>query len=186
MTFDAIVLTGGRAKRLGGLDKAALSFDGSTFLERALVATSGAERIICVGPRVPTSVPVIWTREEPPLGGPAAAVAAGLALVEAPVTMVLSVDAPLVIKEVVDALVSRCTALAASLLADADGAPQMLIGAYPSTLLREKERLLGDLTGLSVRRLIEDIPYVSITHPDAALDCDTWEDVEALRRVGGR
>jgi molybdopterin-guanine dinucleotide biosynthesis protein A len=185
MTFDAIVLTGGRARRLGGLDKAALVFDGSTFLERALLATSAAERIICVGPQVPTSAQVLWTREDPPLGGPAAAVVAGLALVEAPVTMVLSVDAPLVTREVVDALVSRCTPLAASLLADVHGVPQMLIGAYPSALLTERAILLGELDGLSVRHLVEGIPYVSITEPDAASDCDTWDDVENLRRVGG-
>ena len=50
-TFDAVVLAGGGARRLGGVDKMALVVDGSTLLERVLQAVRDAGRRVVVGPR---------------------------------------------------------------------------------------------------------------------------------------
>ncbi len=182
--FDAIILAGGEGRRLGGVDKATLLIGGSTFLERSLMAVAAATRIICVGPVRSTSVLAIWTREEPVGSGPAAALGAGLALVEAPITMVLSVDAPLVTASIVERLVSACATGEAALLADEDLTPQMLIGAYPTEVLRGRLDVNKDLVGLPVRRLISGVPYTLLIEPEAARDCDTWEDVESVRREG--
>src|SRR4051794_41624435 len=63
---------------MGGADKAALEVDGVTLLERSLAAAVSAHEVVVVGAEVPTSRPVTWTVEDPPSGGPAAAVLAGL------------------------------------------------------------------------------------------------------------
>jgi len=73
-----ILLAGGQGRRLGGVDKAALTVGSRTLLGHALAAARGRV-IVLVGP--PREVPrgVRQTREDPPGGGPAAGVAAGLA-----------------------------------------------------------------------------------------------------------
>ncbi|MEU5399582.1 DUF6457 domain-containing protein [Streptomyces sp. NPDC005963] len=76
--FDAIVLAGGSAQRLGGADKPGLSVGGRTLLDRVLSASRGARRTVVVGGRRGTERPVVWAREDPPGGGPVAALDAGL------------------------------------------------------------------------------------------------------------
>lgn len=76
--FAAVVLAGGRARRLSGVDKAGLRVAGRTLLGHVLVATADAEPVVVVGPERPAAG-VVWTREDPPGGGPVAALAAGLA-----------------------------------------------------------------------------------------------------------
>ncbi|WP_329021309.1 DUF6457 domain-containing protein [Streptomyces sp. NBC_00690] len=76
--FDAIVLAGGRAQRLGGADKPGLSVGGRTLLDRVLAACRGARRTVVVGGRRGTERPVVWAQENPPGGGPVAALDAGL------------------------------------------------------------------------------------------------------------
>jgi molybdopterin-guanine dinucleotide biosynthesis protein A len=93
--FDAVVLAGGRAERLGGADKAALEVGGTTLLERALAAVSGARRVVVVGDERPTSRPVLWTREHPAYGGPVAAAYAGLDALRRGSRSQLSRDTPM-------------------------------------------------------------------------------------------
>ncbi|WP_240770280.1 NTP transferase domain-containing protein [Nocardioides sp. GY 10127] len=82
--FAAIVLAGGRGERLGGAVKATLQQDagGPTLLERALAAVTGATAVVVVGDPVPLpgheGPQPRWAREDPPLGGPAAALLAGV------------------------------------------------------------------------------------------------------------
>lgn len=83
-----MVLAGGRARRLGGFDKPGLRVGGVTLLDGVLAACAGAAPIVVVGPRRATRTAVRWAREEPPQGGPLAALAAGLGVVppEVPIT----------------------------------------------------------------------------------------------------
>ncbi|APU14361.1 MULTISPECIES: NTP transferase domain-containing protein [Actinoalloteichus] len=74
----AVVLAGGGGRRLGGVHKPALTAGGRTLLDRVLHALRGVRPVVVVGPTISTEVEVHWTREEPPLGGPVAALAAGL------------------------------------------------------------------------------------------------------------
>ena len=75
----AIVLAGGRASRVGGVDKTAFTIGERTLLDRALDATNGCLAVTVVGAERPTARPMTWVREDPPFGGPAAAIVAGLA-----------------------------------------------------------------------------------------------------------
>jgi molybdopterin-guanine dinucleotide biosynthesis protein A len=177
--FDAVVLAGGAGQRLGGADKAAVTVGGATLLQRALDAVAEAERIVAVGPQRPTDARVRWTREDPPLGGPAAAVAAGLSLVRAGVTVVLAVDMPFA--------ASAVPRLLAGLPADADGAilvdaadhRQPLLAAYRTEALRLAVDAHRPVNGLAMRRLVAhlDLRPVAAVGPEAA-DCDTAEQVQ--------
>ncbi|MFJ8298516.1 NTP transferase domain-containing protein [Streptomyces sp. NPDC094447] len=75
---DAVVLAGGAARRLGGADKPGVRVGGRPLLDRVLAACRGAERTVVVGAPRPTVRPVHWTREDPPGGGPLAALDAGV------------------------------------------------------------------------------------------------------------
>jgi molybdopterin-guanine dinucleotide biosynthesis protein A len=82
--FDAVILAGGRSSRLGGSPKSRLVSGGRTLLEHSLQAARGAGTIVVVGPDPgPLQAGVLTCREEPPFAGPAAAIAAGLAALEA-------------------------------------------------------------------------------------------------------
>jgi len=96
VAWAAVVLAGGRARRLGGIDKPGLTVAGRTLLDGVLDACHGAEPVVVVGPRRPTAGPVHWRREEPAHGGPLAALAAGLEAVPPGVelTAVLAADLP--------------------------------------------------------------------------------------------
>lgn len=47
--YDAVVLAGGAAKRLGGADKPGLTVGGLALLDRVLVACRGARTTVVVG-----------------------------------------------------------------------------------------------------------------------------------------
>ncbi|NBH02981.1 NTP transferase domain-containing protein, partial [Amycolatopsis sp. SID8362] len=49
MRYAGIVLAGGSARRLSGVDKPALSVGGKPLLTRAIHALSGAGRVVAVG-----------------------------------------------------------------------------------------------------------------------------------------
>ncbi|MGZ6784609.1 MAG: NTP transferase domain-containing protein, partial [Nocardioidaceae bacterium] len=55
LRLGAVVLAGGQAVRMGGLDKASIEIDGVTLLERALAATMSAVEVVVVGEQVPTT-----------------------------------------------------------------------------------------------------------------------------------
>lgn len=92
--YDAVVLAGGAAKRLGGADKPGLLVGGRPLLDRVLGACADAAATVVVGSRRPTARPVRWAREDPPGAGPLAALDAGLRHVTAPVVVALSADLP--------------------------------------------------------------------------------------------
>lgn len=185
--YDAVVLAGGAARRLGGVDKPGLQVGGRPLLDRVLGACTDARRTVVVGPRRPTARPVAWAREEPPGGGPLAALAAGLRQVSAEHVLVLSADLPFLRPQTVRELVEAVGAAGTegALLTDAGGAEQPLVGAYGTEPLRREIALLaaehGTLTGLPLRLLTGELSLTRLHHPTASFDCDTWEDVGTAR-----
>ncbi|MFF2775034.1 DUF6457 domain-containing protein [Streptomyces sp. NPDC058052] len=75
--YDAVVLAGGAARRLGGVDKPAVRVGGRALLDRVLAACAGARLTVVVGDPRPTVRPVRWTREQRAGTGPVAALDAG-------------------------------------------------------------------------------------------------------------
>lgn len=184
----AVILTGGTGVRLGGVDKASIEIAGQTLLEHALTATAVADEVAVVGPQVPTSRPVTWTREDPPGGGPAAGLLAGLdALAFRPeLVCVLAVDMPRfsagTVARLVDVLLSSDEADAACLV-DEEERKQWLAGVYRYDALagaRPADR--EDEHGLSTRKMLMPLRIVGVPAVEGeARDVDTWADLRDLR-----
>ncbi|MET7933388.1 NTP transferase domain-containing protein [Streptomyces sp. NPDC005322] len=183
--YDAVILAGGAARRLGGVDKPALRVGGRALLDRVLGACRGAGETVVVGPRRPTVRPVRWAREEPPGGGPVAAVAAGVRHTTAPVLLVLSADLPFLTEETLHALLTGLGEAEGVVLTDSDGREQPLVAAYRAEPLRREIALLatehGGLGGLPLRLLTAELTLGRLHHPSASFDCDTWEDITTAR-----
>lgn len=186
--YDAVVLAGGSAKRLGGADKPGLTVGGLALLDRVLGACRAARTTVVVGGRRATVRPVVWAREEPPGGGPLAALAAGLRLVTADRVLVLSADLPFLDEATVAALLGALDAGSHEgvLLTDPGGRDQPLVAVYRTEPLRRELALLatehGSPAGLPVRLLISELDIARIAaEPLASFDCDTWQDIVSAR-----
>ncbi|WTI15129.1 molybdenum cofactor guanylyltransferase [Streptomyces sp. NBC_00820] len=185
--YDAVVLAGGAARRLGGADKPGVQVGGRALLDRVLAACAdAATTVVVAGPR-PTDRPVRWTREEPSGGGPVAALDAGLRLTTAEHALVLSADLPFLDTATVRRLLStlRETGADGALLTDADGRDQPLVAAYRTEALRHALADLAaahdGLTGLPLRRLVGALRLTRVPDALASFDCDTWDDIAHAR-----
>ncbi|MBC3843431.1 NTP transferase domain-containing protein [Streptacidiphilus sp. 4-A2] len=197
--YDAVVLAGGAARRLGGADKPGLPIGGTPLLERVLAGCAGAGTTVVVGPRRPTGRPVRWAREQPPGGGPVAAIAAALPLVTAGTVLLLAADLPFFDAATADRLCAALTGTApatataaaadaaqadaaqadAAVLVDAEGREQPLAAAYRTDALRAALALLGRPVRAAAAAAGRRLPTLRLPDPDAvATDCDTWDDVE--------
>ena len=132
-----MILAGGSGRRLGHVDKPALVVGGVTLLARAMSAVAPA-RTLVVGP--PRDLPggVRQVREDPPGGGPAAALVAGLTVLalDSPngdtLIAVLAADLPGISATAVATLCAavRDQDLAGAVLTDPDGRRQYLAGVW--------------------------------------------------------
>jgi molybdopterin-guanine dinucleotide biosynthesis protein A len=185
--YDAVVLAGGAARRLGGVDKPGVRVGGRALLDRVLAACSDAHTTVVVADPRPTARPVTWAREEPPGGGPLAALDAGLRHTTAEEVVVLSADLPFLGGATVRRLLTALRACGADgvLLTDADGRDQPLVAAYRAPALRRELAALRDqhsgLTGLPLRRLTAALDLTRVLDPVASFDCDTWDDIATAR-----
>jgi molybdopterin-guanine dinucleotide biosynthesis protein A len=181
VSFDALVLAGGSARRMGGEDKPALLVGGQSLLDRVLGAVASASVTVVVGPQRATSRPVLWAREDPPGGGPAAALAAGLLLVEAPWVAVLAADLPFLTPAVVDLLLAAAQGSDGAVLLDDTGRDQVLTGVWRTAALREAAA--GDLAGAPLRRVLGGLTCARVTAPAGGpapwADCDTPAELAA-------
>lgn len=169
--FDALILTGGRARRMGGVDKAAALVGGRSLLERVQAAVAAAARVIVVGPEAD--------------GGPVAAIAAGLAQVSAPELVVLAADLPFVTVAAIDQLRAALTT-GVALALDDGGRDQPLCAAWRTDGLRLALAAVGDPAGASMRSLIAAAPAVARLQlagdPPPWFDCDTPADLAQAQR----
>jgi molybdopterin-guanine dinucleotide biosynthesis protein A len=182
----AVVLTGGTAARMGGVDKASLELAGVTLLERALAATADAAEVVVVGEPVATSRPVTWAREDPPGGGPAAGLLAGLDAFRDPpeLVQVLAVDMPQASAETFARLLDAVDQTSdGALLVDAAGRRQLLCAVYRcSSLRRVRPADPEDEHGLAVRRLLGPLTLAEVPATgEEARDVDTWGDLRRLQ-----
>jgi molybdopterin-guanine dinucleotide biosynthesis protein A len=132
---------------------------------------------------VATSRPVTFRREDPPGGGPAAGLLAGLAgFPRTPrLVVVLAVDMPLVTTGTVRRLI-RAPGKDGALLVDDDGRAQFLCAIYRTEALLAAAPPLEEQHGLPVRRLVAGLRLAEVPAlAGEAQDVDTWEDLLALR-----
>lgn len=187
LAWNAVVLAGGRASRLGGIDKTALPYRGRTLLEHALASTVGADTTIVVGPT--RSVVAEFVLEADAHGGPAAAVVAGLGALSGrhrPWTALIAADQPRVAEALPAVLAAR------ELFTDSDGVVprdrsarmQTLLAVYRTTALIEAADRATRRTpayGMPLRELLDHLNLSAVLLPaNLSADVDTPEDARAL------
>jgi molybdopterin-guanine dinucleotide biosynthesis protein A len=177
--WDAVVVAGGRARRMGGEDKLALDVGGRSMLQRVVAAAEGAERIVVVGPKRPLETEVVWCREQPEGGGPAAAIRTALEHVESERVVVLAGDQPLIDPGTVRRLVEAVRDDGA-VAVDNELQPQWLCSAWRAAALR----LAPLAPNESLRIALGQLTWRPVPVDDrAALDCDTPEDLRRAREL---
>jgi molybdopterin-guanine dinucleotide biosynthesis protein A len=198
----AIVLAGGSGRRLGGVDKASLLVGSRTLLQTTLAAVSGCP-VVVVGPARAGTDGATFVQEQPPGGGPAAGVAAGLAALrprlpgsDAPMRSRASDPAALVAVLAVDqpgVTAATLARLARAVPADRRagavllwrGRRQYPAGVFPAPALAAALRARPSWHGVALRALMD--PLVGVEVPaegDEARDVDTPEDLAHWQRHG--
>jgi len=195
--FDAIVLAGGRARRLGGASKPDVEVGGVALLDRALAAVAGAVHVVVVGPPQVARPGIATVLEDPPDGGPVAGLAAGLDALPADgpdLVVVLACDVPGAGRVLPDLLAAatggvpaggptsaEATVVDGARMVGAEGRPQHLVAVYRRTSLRTALDGLPAVHGAAVHRLVAGLRLVDVVDDDeATADADTWADVERL------
>jgi len=206
--FDTLILAGGRASRMGGVDKAGLAVSATPMLVSVAqaAAAAGASRLIIVGPTragaVHDGVATLaagrtgwlgWVQEEPPGSGPVAGLRRGLASVAAPWLVLLAADLPFLtaahIRELLGAglRTARDPELRPGVVCtDPTGLPQWLTSCWQTSSLRAA---LAAYSGDSLRGVLASLDPAAIRlevpagDPPPWLDCDTPDDLATARRA---
>lgn len=170
LEWNAIILAGGRASRLGGIDKSALVFEGSTLLDRAVASVAAASSVMVLDGRT----------ESPRYAGPAAATIAGLnafARPRARWTAVIAADLPFVGSAMPLLLAALETApyTGGVIAVDDDGRRQPLLAIYSTaSLALAGAEARGTLENLGMMRLISPIHLLEVPVPSGlCADVDT-------------
>lgn len=182
--WTAVILAGGRAAGLGGVDKAGIELHGRTLLEWSLDAVIDAREVVVVGDPVPTERPVTFTREDPRYGGPVAALLTGFdALLQHTQWLaVVAVDMPRVtpytFRRLIDAAAVRD--LDGAALTDPGGRRQLCL-VVRSDRLQEVRPAYEEQHHLALRRLLAPLRLADVpAQGDEHRDVDSWADLRDL------
>ena len=190
--LGAILLAGGRATRVDGATKPLFEVGGRTLLGAAVTAATdaGARPITVAAPLLDPELDVTWVREDPPFGGPAAAIVAALETwpeaTDPEWTLVLACDLPsadAAVRRLVSDIVLLPSDTDGMCLGDASSRPQWLTGVYRTRALRAAASgLQGRGRDAPVRTLMDDLAITVVAAgDDLTRDVDTWQDLEEAR-----
>jgi molybdopterin-guanine dinucleotide biosynthesis protein A len=177
-----VILAGGRAERLGGTDKPGALVGGLPLIDRVVAAVSGARRLVVVGPpRRLVRAEAVFTREDPPGGGPVPALRAGLAEVSAEWVALLAADLPFLTAAHVSALLAAVGSGAGAVLVDDGGREQWLTGVWRTAALEET---LGAYGGRSLHGLLGPLEPAKVGLAASAEGCEPWFDCDTIDDLG--
>lgn len=176
-----------------GQDKALVRVGGSALLARGYAAVQAARTVVVVAPddtvraAFPGGVPrnLVQTMEDPPRGGPAAGILAGIDRLTddpAPWTAILACDLPHASRIVEALLVGLDTGADADVFCAVDeaGREQLLMGIYSREFLLGRRDRIGTGRGLAVRALMEGARAVPVAVDGRlATDIDTPDELRA-------
>lgn len=176
--FDSIVVAGGGAVRLNGVDKAMLPLgvNGSALLLEVIQACPA--KVIVVGKARSEIDNVIWVQDLVPDGGPAAGIWSGLTQVNTEYVFISAGDQRITLEQVqliCQAAIGNDGAWAVR----EDGTGQPLLACVRTDLIRN---LLAESGGVnqSPLRLMQQLKIVPVEiKTSEVLDIDTWADVKA-------
>ena len=181
--FCGVVLAGGTAARMDGVDKSSVELHGRSLLEHAVDAFLDADEVVVVGPpSVPTARPVTFACEDPPRGGPVAGLLTGVdALLRRPrLVGVLAVDMPRVTAATMRRLRDAATGRDGAFLVGGDGRRQ-LAGVLDAARLADVRPDLEGQHGMAMHRLLASLDLAEVRASGAeAVDIDTWSDLRDL------
>ena len=193
---DVVVLAGGTGRRLDGISKPDVVARGARLLDHVL---AGLEKLreqglplgrVCVIAPTEVALPdgVLRALEDPPLGGPVAGIAAGLAHLgrcgpAAGLIGVLTCDAPTswrALPALIEALYDGDPGADGVCARDGDHV-QYLLGLYRRAVLAAAVTPGGaPLRDVAVRRVLGRLRVSAITLPHGIVrDLDTWDEVRA-------
>ena len=138
--LSAIVLAGGRSRRMGQ-DKASLSLEGVSLLQRCVDRLAPVDEFVLVGapgrplPAATSDLPIRIVEDPIEGEGPLMGIAVGLAAATAPVAVVVAVDMPLLEPELLKLLASRIDETHRWVIPVADDRPQPLCSAFATDAL---------------------------------------------------
>jgi len=198
--YGAVVLAGGRGRRVGGPGKPTLPVGGRPMVHRVLDAVADAEPRIVVGPpELPLPAGVDRTLEQPPGGGPVAATAAALVLVPSRTRVValLAADLPFLTRASLHLLRRRLAGdagAAGAVYVDDAGRPQWLCGVWRVAALRARLAALPHGPArVSLRELLHEAPVAHCSlgpggadggdAPPPWWDCDTEADLRRAQEI---
>ncbi|MFC4125291.1 NTP transferase domain-containing protein [Nocardia rhizosphaerae] len=182
---DAIVLAGGRASRMGGVDKPAIVIGGRSMLDAALAAVRGCGEIVVVGPHRPElDTGIKQVREVPPGSGPVAAIGTGMSALgagAAPWIVVLAADLPFLTADTVTELLRRAneSTTEAVFAIDGSGRPQYLVGVWRRDALAATLARLDALVNQPMKAIVPT--ETTLVELPGTADCDTEEAVRRAR-----
>ena len=190
----ALVLAGGRARRLGGADKPGITIAGRSLLASVTAAAldAGASRVVVVGPARAevTGARVLFAIESPPGAGPVPALRAGLAHVSEPWLFLLAADLPFLSSACLEKVRRAAKdAVAGALVTDREGRPQWLLSCWRTGPI---STALDEYGGGSLGGLLAPLHPAQVAigtepgQPPPWLDCDTAEDLAAARAFAER
>ena len=181
---DAIILAGGRATRMGGVDKPGIVVGGRSMLETAIAAVSGGRSVVVVGPHRDLPSHILQTQESPVGAGPVAGIAAGLAALrdDADLVVVLASDLPFVSAGSIAGLIDAAADLDVVCAVDREGREQYLASVWKRSALNERLVRLGELDNQPMRALMGDLPVTRVPVDDLA-DVDTPAAVAKARKA---
>lgn len=167
--WTAIVLTGGGSTRLGQ-DKATTVVAGQRMID-LILGQLPAVPVVVVGPD-PGIPGITVTREDPPGGGPVAALAAGLGCVTTPWAALIAADMPFAVP-----MLLRLPRTGDAVVPVSQGHPQPLCAWY-------RVGALGDLRpAMSMRAVLAALDATYVEVPAAqVVDIDTPADLAQVRR----
>jgi molybdopterin-guanine dinucleotide biosynthesis protein A len=180
----AVVVAGGAARRMGGIDKVALRVGGRSLLDSVLAAASPVcATLVVVGPLRPTAVAgVTFVMEAEPGGGPVPAVAAGLeAAGTAATALVLASDLPFLTPAALGRLVEALAdpAVTAAAARDGRGRPHPLVAAHRTADLRRRVAGLG--AGTRAAAMLPPNTVIVDLGSEATLDVNDRADLRRAR-----
>lgn len=191
----AIILAAGTARRMGGVSKTELDLHGRTLVAHVVdgAQAAGFDPLVVAPPGLELPFGTRRCLEDPPLGGPAAGILAGVRHSSAAATYALLAGdapyAPRALPILLGALRLRASTSVAHDVARADprgGKASFL----PSVVLGESLRTRTDSLapdgahGLSLRGLLGELSCIDVTVADretVTSDVNTWDDLERLR-----
>jgi molybdopterin-guanine dinucleotide biosynthesis protein A len=168
----ALILAGGRGRRMGGADKGRLQVEGQPILVRLAAALSElSQEILVVGapPGAYRDLGLASLPDEVPGAGPAMGLATGLAAMRAPLAFVCAADMPWVQPAVVRRMLERLGGHEAA-VCRVGGRPQPLHALYRKGCLEAARRHPGG----AMRQVVAGLDVAWVEEEDLR-DIPHWE-----------